>query len=298
MRLEAFQTLGAVISEGSFAAAATVMNLTPSAVSMQMKHLEQYLGQPLFGRGGLHVQPTAMAHQVMAAMRDGLQQIDALKRRHTVAVEGTVRLGLIESIQPLVLPGTMRALRERHPRVLLKPQRGRSAGLIVDVKAGALDAAVVAQPERGRVAGLVWYPLLERELVLIAPPHEKNGTAREMLERYDWIRYDRSSMTGSMGARHVRQMMPEKRSTLELDSVTAIVAMVSAGLGVSVLQVVDPSICERYPVRTMRLGASPPTLQLSVVTRKDDADSRLLQAVRDALGIALQRAGSPVMGGR
>jgi DNA-binding transcriptional LysR family regulator len=273
------------------------MNLTPSAVSMQMKHLEQYLGQPLFSRGGLHVQPTAMAHQVMAAMRDGLQQIEALRRRNTVVVEGTVRLGLIESIQALALPGTMRLLREQHPRLLLRPQRGRSVGLIDDVKAGLLDAALVAQPERGRVAGLVWYPLLQRELVLIAPPDERSGTVRELLARYDWIRYDRSSMTGAMGARHVRQLMPEKRSTLELDSITAIVAMVSAGLGVSVLQVVDPSVCERYPVRTIRLGASPPTLQLSVVARKDDADSRLLQAVREALSRALQRTSVSVARG-
>ncbi|WP_144109705.1 LysR family transcriptional regulator [Paraburkholderia sp. BCC1886] len=290
MRLESFQTLGAVISEGSFAAAAVVMNLTPSAVSMQMKHLEQYLGQPLFSRGGLQVQPTAMAHQVMAAMREGLQQMEALRRRNTVVVEGTVKLGLIESIQPLVLPGTMRQLREAHPRLLLRPQRGRSSGLIDDVKAGVLDAAVAAQPERGRVAGLAWYPLLRRELVMIAPPDEKASSIHELLGRYDWIRYDRTTMTGAMGARHVRQLMPGKRSSLELDSVTAIVAMVSAGLGVSVLQMVDPGVCERYPVRTIRLGGSPPSLQLSVVTRKDDADSRLLQAVRDALTCALHRA--------
>jgi DNA-binding transcriptional LysR family regulator len=64
--------------------------------------------------------------------------------------------------------------------------------------------------------------------------------------------------------------------------------MVSAGLGVSVLQVVDPRVCEQYPVKTIRLGASPPTLQLSVVTRKDDADSRLLLAVREALSLALK----------
>ena len=198
MRLEAFQTLAAIISEGSFAAAAAVMNLTPSAVSMQMKHLEQYLGQPLFSRGGLHVRPTAMAHQVMAAMRDGLQEIEALRRRNTVAVEGTVKLGLIESIQPLMLPGTMRALRDRHPRLLLRPQRGRSAGLIDEVKAGLLDAAVVAQPERGKVAGLAWYPLLQRELVLIAPPDERGTSIQELLGRYEWIRYDRSTMTGAV----------------------------------------------------------------------------------------------------
>jgi DNA-binding transcriptional LysR family regulator len=280
MKLEAFSTLEAVLSEGSFAAAAIVMNLTPSAVSMQMKHLEQYLGQALFHRSGLQVRPTDAAHHVMAAMRDGLQQIDAMRKRHTTAVEGTLKLGLIESIQPLLLPGTMRRLRDLHPRLVLRPQRGRSAGLTDDVKAGRLDAAVVAQPETGRVAGLSWSPLLTRELLLIAPPSEKHASARDLLARYDWIRYDRQTTTGAMAARYVRRVMPEKRSTLELDSVMAIVAMVNAGLGVSVVQIMDPAICERYPVSMLHLGSS---LQISVVTRKDDADHRGLLALREAM---------------
>lgn len=295
MKLEAFATLDAVITEGSFAAAAAVMNLTPSAVSMQMKHLEQYLGQQLFNRAGLQVRPTAMAHQVRDAMRGGLQQIDAMRRRNTVAVEGTVRLGLIESIQPVLLPGTMRLLREAHPALQLRPQRGRSVGLTDDVKAGKLDAAVVAQPEKGRLAGLTWAPLLQRELVLIAPPGEAGtvggaGTAKAMLERFEWIRYDRGTASGAMAARYVRQVAPEKRGALELDSVTAIVAMVSAGLGVSVVQLMDPTLVERYPVKVIRLGAGAPTLQISVVMRKGDEDRRALQAVRDAMKRVAHRA--------
>jgi len=280
MKLEAFSTLEAVLAEGSFAAAATVMNLTPSAVSMQMKHLEQYLGQPLFHRAGLQVRPTEAAHRVMAAMRDGLHEIDAMRRRHTTVVEGTLRLGLIESIQPLLLPGTMRRLRDLHPRLVVRPRRGRSGGLTDDVKAGQLDAAVVAQPETGRVAGLSWSPLLTRELVLIAPPAERGATAADLLARYDWIRYDRQTSTGAMAARYVRQLMPEKRSTLELDTVTAIAAMVSEGLGVSVVQIMDPGICELYPVEILRLGSF---LQISVVTRKDDAEHRGLLALREAM---------------
>jgi DNA-binding transcriptional LysR family regulator len=280
MKLEAFSTLDAVLAEGSFAAAAAVMNLTPSAVSMQMKHLEQYLGQPLFHRAGLQVRPTEAAHRVMEAMRDGLSQIDAMRKRHSTAVEGTLRLGLIESIQPILLPGTMRRLRDLHPRLMLRPRRGRSAGLTGDVKAGQLDAAVVARPEAGRVAGLAWSPLLTRELLLIAPPGEQGATAKDLLARYDWIRYDRDTTTGAMAARYVREQMPEKRSALELDSVTAIVAMVSAGLGVSVVQIMDASVCDRYPVSILHLGA---TLQVSLVTRKDDADHRGLLALREAI---------------
>ena len=297
MKLEAFATLQAVLEEGSFAAAATVMHLTPSAVSMQMKQLERYLGLALFDRSGLQVRPTASAHEVVAAMRGGLQQLNALRRRTTLAVEGTIRVGAIESLQPVLLPGTLRYLRERYPRLAVRPERGRSVGLMDAVKAGQLDAAVVAQPEKGQVAGLRWYPLLQRELVLIAPPAaapvaktaKVAGTARTadtataLLRESDWIRYDRHTTTGAMAARYVHQCLPDKRSALELDNVPAIVAMVSAGLGVSVVQLMNPAICDIYPVRIVRLGSDAPTLQISLVVRKTDEDSRLLVALREAM---------------
>ncbi|MNM99884.1 HTH-type transcriptional regulator GltC [compost metagenome] len=131
MKLETFATLAAVIEEGSFAAAAATMHLTPSAVSMQMKQLEQYVGQPLFDRSGLQVRPTAVAHEVAAAMEGGLRYLHALRRRVSVAVEGSVRLGVIESIQPVLLPGTLRHLRDHYPKLRVRPVRGRSAGLLV-----------------------------------------------------------------------------------------------------------------------------------------------------------------------
>lgn len=159
MKIAAFLTLDAVLRGGSFAAAAGEMNLTPSAVSMQMKQLEQYLGQTLFDRSGLQVRPTPAAREVAAAMQEGLQRLAVMRRQVSVAVEGTVRLGIIESMQPVLLPGTMKILRERYPRLDLRPLRGRSAGLTEAVKAGSLDAAVVAQPEKGGGAGLRWHPL-------------------------------------------------------------------------------------------------------------------------------------------
>ncbi|MNY13711.1 MULTISPECIES: LysR family transcriptional regulator [Cupriavidus] len=283
MKLETFATLAAVIEEGSFAAAAATMHLTPSAVSMQMKQLEQYVGQPLFDRSGLQVRPTAVAHEVAAAMEGGLRYLHALRRRVSVAVEGSVRLGVIESIQPVLLPGTLRHLRDHYPKLRVLPVRGRSAGLLDLVKAGQLDAAVVARPEAGRVASLRWHPVGTREMVLIAPPDVGEASAADLLARYDWIRYDRATVTGAMAARYVHGVMPEKRSAMEFDSVIAIVAMVSAGLGVSVVQLMDPTVCDRYPVRRVRLGADAPTLQISLVSRKADEDSRVLQALTEAV---------------
>lgn len=290
MKLETFATLAAVIEEGSFAAAAATMHLTPSAVSMQMKQLEQYLGQPLFDRSGLQVRPNALAREVAASMEGGLRHLGALRRRTSVAVEGSVRLGVIESMQPVLLPGTLRYLRERYPRLTVKPVRGRSTGLMEMVKAGQLDAAVVARPESGRVASLRWYPVATRELMLLAPPDSgsRGESPAELLARYDWIRYDRATVSGAMAARHVHRLLPDKRSAMEFDSVTAIVAMVSAGLGVSVVQLMDPTVADRYPVRRVRLGPDAPVLQMSLVLRKADEDSRPLQALREVVEATLQ----------
>jgi DNA-binding transcriptional LysR family regulator len=290
MKLDVFLTLSAVLRGGTLAAAAAERSLTPSAVSMQMKHLEAYLGQPLFDRSGLQVRPMRLAHEVSAAMSDGLQQLESLRRKSTATIEGTVRLGVIESMQPMVLPATMRVLRERFPSLELRLARGRSTPLTASVKSGDLDAALVAQPENGGSARLRWQPMFRRELVLVAPPSATESSIAALFRKYEWIRYDRNSVTGSLSAHFVAEHVLEKSGQLEFDSASAIIAMVSAGLGISILQIADPGLLHTYPVRIVRLGRGAPVLQLSLVTRKADDDNRPVMAVRDAVLSALSTA--------
>lgn len=287
MKLETFLTLEAVLQTGTFAAAARQINVTPSAVSMQMKQLEQYLGKPLFDRSGLQARPNRLAHQVSETMRDALQNLESLRASSGLAVEGIVRVGVIESLQPVVLPGIVRFVRERHPRLELRLVRGRSSTLTASVKAGDIDAALVAQPLDGGSARLRWAPMLRRELVLIAPPAATEGNAVSLFRSYDWIRYDRNTVTGAMAAQYVASHVPEIRGTLEFDSAPAIVAMVHAGLGVSIVQTPDPVTLQSYPVRILRLGRAAPVLTLALVTRKSDDDNRSVAAVRDGMRMTL-----------
>lgn len=287
MKLETFLTLEAVLQTGTFAAAARQINVTPSAVSMQMKQLEQYLGKPLFDRSGLQARPNRLAHQVSETMRDALQNLEGLRASSGLAVEGIVRVGVIESLQPVVLPGIVRFVRERHPRLELRLVRGRSNTLTASVKAGDIDAALVAQPLDGGSARLRWAPMLRRELVLIAPPAATEANAGSLFRAYDWIRYDRNTVTGAMAAQYVASHVPEIRGTLEFDSAPAIVAMVHAGLGVSIVQTPDPVTLQSYPVRILRLGRAAPVLTLALVTRKSDDDNRSVAAVRDGMRMTL-----------
>ncbi|PLC49844.1 LysR family transcriptional regulator [Pollutimonas subterranea] len=287
MRIAAFVTLEAIVRNGSFAAAAQEVNVTPSAVSMQMKQLEQYLGKQLFDRSGLQVRPTATAHELVELMRLPLHHLDAMRSTGSVVVEGRLKVGIIESMQAQVLPGTLRILVDRYPRLQLKPSRGRSSSLTSAVKAGDLDAALVAQPPRVGPGLLQWEPMLRRELVLIAPPSATESSLAALFRRYEWVRYERDTVTGSLATRFVHEHVAEHRSSLELDTAMAIVATVSAGLGIAIVQPPDAAQLSSYPLRIVRLGRAAPVLQLSLVTRKADSESRALHAFRDALRSAL-----------
>src|SRR5690606_34490466 len=126
MKMETFSSLAAVLRSGTLAGAARILHLTPSAVSIQMKQLELYMGQQLFDRSGLEVKPLPIAFEMSAVMQNALEQLELLKRDRTYVVEGHVRLGIIESMQPLLLPDLTRVMRSRYPALHLQIQRGKS----------------------------------------------------------------------------------------------------------------------------------------------------------------------------
>lgn len=276
MKMEAFTTLDLVLRHGSLANAAQEAHLTASAVSLQMKQLEQYLGQPLFDRSGLQVKALPLAQQVAEIMRRAMTDIESLRQPKSVEVQGNLRLGVIESMQPLLLPNTLTELRQRAPKLYVTSQRGKSAVLTQAVKAGELDAAVVAEPEHSAAPRLSWHGLLTQPLSLIVPPKETLRDPTALFAKYEWIRYDRSTIAGRMAARYVNRYIKQTRGVMEFDGVRAIAAMVSAGLGISVVQLSEPGICSTFPVRVVPLTKAP-ILRFSLVMRSADAEKRSLQ---------------------
>lgn len=283
MKMSFYDTLDAVLRSGSLAGAAREMNVTPSAVSMQMKQLEAHFGQPLFDRAGLRVRPKPLAREIVGVLREPMQRVEALRSRTSTQVEGLLRLGVIETMQSSLLPAAAKHLRAHYPALDIRPVRGRTVELIEAVKAGRLDAAVVVQPSTGGSQRLAWQPVFRNELVLVAPPHAAEARIPALLKSHDWIRFDPSTSGGRMAMRWVAKNVREARPTMDLQSVQTVVAMVSAGLGVSVVQRPDARMVLAYPVRILTLGRGAPALQISLVSRKSDTGSRQLAALREAI---------------
>lgn len=234
------QTFLAVAEEGSFAAAAHRVALTPSAVSLQMRTLEDELKRALFTRDGKTVALNAQGRALlplaerMAALYAQMLQADTAG----AAMAGTVQLGAVVSGLGRLVQATL-DLKRRHPALDLHVSSGKSDRLIAQVESGDLDAAIVVRdPVQSRPA-LAWTPLYTEPLVLLVPAGTAPGGVRALVERHPFIRFSRAEHTGQLVERTLRRLRARPQEFLELNSIEAIADLVRDGLGVALLPLLD-----------------------------------------------------------
>ena len=282
MRLAFLATLDAVLKRGSFVGAAEEVGLTASAVGLQIKQMEEYFGQPLFDRSGRQAKPTPFAIELAAKMQETLSVVQALREKRTPLVSGRLTLGTIRSVQTTTLPMALQEVRERYPQLSIRLVQDESHDLLKQLNAGEVDAAVLVRPQSGGSSRLHWHKLAREPFVLLAPPASKSTSVGELLLTHEWIRFDTSLTGGRIAASYVHRLAPRATSRIELGSIEAIIAMVSAGLGVSVVPLPRDPLRSAYPVRQIGLGRQGPTRQIAFVCRSGDRDRRRVIAVRDA----------------
>lgn len=234
--LRELKTFVAVARYGTFAAAGLRVGLTQSAVSAQMRVLEQSLGVRLFDRsgrsavlsaGGRHALP--LAEQIL-----GLYAQMALPTA-LAEWQGELKIGAIASVQTGLLPEALVRFRAQASQVELKLVPGVSLDLLGQVDAGELDLAVLIRPPFELPKELLQVELVREPFVLIAPSGLRGDDPLQLLREQPFVRYDRRSFGGRQVERFLREQRLTPREALELDELEAIVRMVECGLGVSLI---------------------------------------------------------------
>ena len=240
--LRVIRTFLAVAAEGSFTAAAQRVALTQAAVGLQMRTLEDDLQRKLFTRRGklvaLNEQGRAfvpVATQILAMYEDARHGAQA-----NAPLAGTVQFGSIVSALSQLVRATL-ALKRAHPAVNLHLVSGKSNELIAQVENRELDAAVVVHNPAVNRPALVWTPLYTEPMVLLTPASARPAAPRTMVERYPFIRFDRTEHTGELVERTLRRLRARPQAFLELNSIEAIVELVREGFGVALL----PNLAQR-----------------------------------------------------
>lgn len=288
MKLEFLATLDAILKTGSFAAAAKEVGLTASAVSLQVKRLEEHLGRPLFDRSGRIAKPTPLAMELAHSVRAALEAVEAARTRPTVTVTGRVVLGSIRTMQTTIIPAVLREISGRHPDLSVKVIQGDSVELLSQLKAGELDGAAIIRPSSGGSSRLEWTDLEQQPFVFVAPVDSGEATIKALIERYDWLQFDTSLTSGRVAASFLHRLSPHTRAKFEMESIEAVLAMVSAGQGVSIVPKVAGASIRGYPVRQISLGAGGPSRKIAFVCRGSDADNRRVTALRSAFQATYQ----------
>ncbi|WP_046806578.1 LysR substrate-binding domain-containing protein [Achromobacter sp. LC458] len=234
--IKEFKTFIAVARDGTFTGAGTHLGLTQSAVSAQIKRLEEYLGVALFDRG-------ARAAVLNAHGREMLPQAEELvamaERLVTTAgaghVSGSLRIGAIASVQHDLLVDALGRFRAVYPDVRVRIVPGVSLSLLGQVDAGEVDMAVLIRPPFALPPELGWQRLLSEPVVLAMPEAMPLAPWRDVLATQPFIRYDRASFGGRVVDIFLKKHRINVHEAVELDEIDAIANLVRHGLGVALL---------------------------------------------------------------
>ena len=222
------QTFVAIADSGGFTRAADIVHRSQSAVSMQMKKLEESIGNALFEKLGRGVQLTRDGEILLSYARRILklheEAVVTLRRPDMV---GSVRIGIPDDYVAAYLPGILTAFASAFPMVEVEVICEPSESLLASTSSGAVDLAIVTElpgNEKGQV--------LRREATVWAT--SRFHFAQE-IEPLPLVLFQQGCIFRSWALKALEGIDKPHRIAYSSPSITGIEAIVGAGLGVTVL---------------------------------------------------------------
>lgn len=283
------KTFVCVARRGTFAAAGREVGLTQSAVSAQIKNLEDTLGVALFDRTGRAANLNAAGQRAVALAEEILQLFGRMGSPDSANdFRGALRIGAISTAQTGILPQALVLLRSKAPFIEASLVPGVSLNLLSQVDAGELDLAIMIKPPFSLPKELHAEVIAKEPFVLITPSGMQGDDPRQILSDHPFIRYDQRSFGGRRVTQFLRERKLEVRQTLELDELDAIVKMVRAGLGVSLVPMAGLWLEHAEDVRIIDLGEMTFFREIVLVSKYLQRDTPLLDLFRRCVIDALE----------
>lgn len=170
----------AVAEKQHFSSAATALGVSQSTLSQALAALEAGVGVNLIERSTRRVFLTTEGQQLLPhaqAVVEAMAAFTAAAAGASDPLQGTMRLGLIPTVAPYVLPTVLAGLAHRLPALALRVIEDQTERLLAALREGALDAALIALP--AEISGVTEVPIYEEDFVLALPPgHPLSGKRR------------------------------------------------------------------------------------------------------------------------
>lgn len=280
MTLTELRYIVAVARERHFGRAAEACFVSQPTLSVAVRKLEDELGVTLFERGAGEVAITPIGERIIEQAQRVLEQAAAVKelaKQGKDPLNGALRLGVIFTIGPYLLPDLVPALKKRAPRMPLVLQEQYTHRLIELLRQGEIDVAILALPFEAN--GLMVQPLYDEPFVVAVPrvhtwAARKSVSTRELKDEHMLL-----LGTGHCLRDQVLEVCPELnrfsatadgiQKSFEGSSLETIRHMVASGTGVTVL-----------PVTAVPRGAKRDRLLAYIPFTKPVPDRRIVLAYR------------------
>ncbi|NJO53515.1 MAG: LysR family transcriptional regulator [Bacteroidales bacterium] len=280
----------ALARHGHFGRAAEACAISQPALSLQMKELEDLLGAPLIERSARQSRLTSLGEAFAVRARDILRAVDELgdlARASLSPFAGPLRIGVIPTVAPYLLPMIIQHLAACFPGLDLRPREAVTHRLVEGLNDGRLDAAIVALPLSE--PALHEQPLFEEEFVLVRPRGEASKPVPnpETLREMRLLLLEEGHCFRDQALSFCKMSASVPRNLMEGSSLTTLVQMVGAGIGVTLIPEIAIAIETRSAaVSVARLGQPRPTRTLGMVWRRtnplSDQFMHIAEIVRQA----------------
>ena len=241
----------AVAEQLSFRRAAERVHVSQPALSAQIAGLEQLLGVELFERDRRKVMPTAAGRELLPRARAILAEVRRfvdVARGHDDPLSGVLRLGVIPTVAPYLLPRVLPTIRTRFPDLRLWLHEDLTERLVAQLVEGRLDLLLLAC--EAEIGDLDTLPLF-RDAFLLAAPRTHPLAQRDHIEQHDLDGQDVLLLEDGHCLRDQTLAVCELRGAQELhdfrgSSLGTLVQMVGSGLGITLV----PSLAETQIARS------------------------------------------------
>jgi LysR family hydrogen peroxide-inducible transcriptional activator len=257
---------------GHFGRAAESCAISQPALSVQIRELEELIGAPLVERGSRKIRLTSLGEEFAERVRAILRSVDdlaELARATQVSLTGRLRIGVIPTIAPYLLPDVIKTLTQRYPGLDPRPREAVTQRLIEDLQEARLDAAIVALPVSEPTLDEI--PLFDEEFVLVRPLEDagKPVPSSEMLHEMRLLLLEEGHCFREQALSFCNIAAAPPRELMEGSSLTTLVQMVGAGIGVTLLpQMAVRTETRSADVSVFRLLEPRPFRTIGMIWRK------------------------------
>jgi len=288
MSLTELKFIVAVAQERNFRRAAEKCFVTQPALSLAIKKLEQELNIIIFERSRSDVSMTEIGAKIVEQASKVLEEVAYIKQLAELGknqLKGPLKLGMIHSVGPYLLPEIIPILRKTAPDMPLEVEENLTVNLETQLKNGVIDAAIIALPFD--VAGLQYRALYDEEFDVVIPSHHhwahrKHIKPEELSDEKVLL-----LNSGHCFSNQVMQACPElsrKGEILQGNSLETIRNMVASNLGITVLPC--SATAKRYNnplIKVIPFAAPAPTRRIAIAWRKSFVRLEAVEKIAEAI---------------